>query len=276
MVVSGGRKGLALGAIGAALAFAVGVLAPQPAAAQGLFGTLFGGFGEYRRPPARVGAPAYAAPTQDERYPTPDLSPRVERPAGEARGAGTHCVRLCDGRYFPLPRNLNGARLDPARVCTALCPAARTQVFNGGNMNYAVAADGTRYADLDNAFAFRDKNIPDCSCTGNGPGGLAQLDLESDPTLRAGDVVVTAAGPAMFRGSAQFPHKAADFTPIDDSARLNGQMRQKLNEIQVDPTARSVVPVQKVETGTDEKPAKSRTRRTRAQVAVPSYPDFPR
>ncbi|MCC7346984.1 MAG: DUF2865 domain-containing protein, partial [Variibacter sp.] len=214
-------------AFGALLALAVGAFTAQDTSAQGLFNSLFGGFSHNDRESGgwnrrdewgrggwgrrdygeeryqRRSAYAPASPTLDGRFPIPDFSVHPERRSVDAapRNSGVHCVRLCDGRHFPLPRSAGGAKLDPVKVCSALCPAAKTQVFHGGAMEHAVASDGTRYADLDEAFTYRDKIVPDCSCTGHGPGGLAQIDIESDPTLRAGDVVVTASGPSIFRGS---------------------------------------------------------------------------
>jgi hypothetical protein len=190
--------------------------------------------------------------------------------AAVARGGSVNCVRLCDGRHFPVPRAANGVQLDPAKVCSALCPMAQTQVFTGSNLAQAVAADGTRYEDLDNAFAFREKNVADCSCNGNGPGGLAQIAVESDPTLRAGDIVVTAEGPSVFLGARQFPYKTADFTPVDDYARLNKDLKQKLSELQINQSAMPAVAPQTIAASGNEgaiKPErKVRTRRDRVQA----------
>ena len=263
-------------AAGALLALGLHASWPNPAAAQGLFGALFGGLGwdQDRRPrsyaPRYERGPATAYAPNDygrqERLPLflPRRSERQAAPA-EPRSSSVHCVRMCDGRYFPLPRSANGTRLDPVKVCSALCPAATTKVFNGGNMNYAVASDGTRYADLDNAFAFRERLVPDCSCTGQGPGGLAQIDVESDPTLRAGDIVVTASGPTVFRGSSQFPYKTADFTPIDDYRRINNQLREQLAELQVNAAAQPVLPPSKLEA----EAARQRTQSTTTRRSRP-------
>ena len=49
----------------------------------------------------------------------------------------------------------------------------------------------TRYADLDNAFVYRQKLIPDCTCNGKDAFGLAKIDVASDPTLKPGDIVAT-------------------------------------------------------------------------------------
>lgn len=234
-----------------------GALIPTPAAhAQGffqaLFGSLTGGFS----------GRAYPHPRRyhDDRYPIePDA--RGERPAMEARGSGTMCVRLCDGRHFPLPRSANGYELNATKVCNSLCPQAATKVFQGSRPEYAVANDGTRYADLKNAFVYRERVVPDCSCTGHGPGGLAQIDVESDPTLRAGDVVATAEGLTVFRGANTFPYKNADFTPIDSYSRANSDLRRKLADVKVDPTAKPATPVQSLAPTGDEKPVAVRRQR---------------
>ena len=258
----GGAASILLGALVAGVS---GAVPGQEAKAQGFFGMFFGNPGN-SRPSYRDYRSAYA-PSQDERFPFPNFSDRPERPSADAgRGSGTSCVRLCDGRHFPLPRAASSAALNPAKVCSALCPAAKTQVFHGSNMDYASASDGTRYADLDNAFVYREKIVPDCSCTGNGPGGLAQIDIESDPTLRAGDVVATASGLAVFKGSQQFPYKTADFTPVSDYGKVNSELRRKLSEIKVDPTATPAAPVQKLAEAADEKPAKPKPRKQRTRA----------
>jgi hypothetical protein len=70
-----------------------------------------------------------------------------------------------------------------------------------------------RYADLDTAFTYRDRNVSHCTCTG-GVGGLAHMNTASDPTLRPGDIVATDQGFASFTG------KAAEFTPVNPSSAL--------------------------------------------------------
>jgi hypothetical protein len=261
-------------AVGGLLAFGAFSLAPAPAAAQGLFGTLFGGLdnpARYRdeRLPVRSYAPSdyeRGYGRDNDRF-FPPFSGRSEqreaRPAAPAHGGTVHCVRLCDGRYFPVPRSAGGVRLDPAKVCSALCPAAETKVFHGGDMQYARASDGTRYASLDTAFTFRDRLVPDCSCTGRGPGGLAQIDIESDPTLRAGDIVATTDGLAVFNGARQFPYRTADFTPVEDYGRLHRNLREKLADLQVNTQVEPVVPPQRIDVAQPERPARSaRTART--------------
>ena len=99
-----------------------------------------------------------------------------------------YCVRLCDGRYFPMQRHSNATSI---QLCNAFCPATKTQVFNGSQIDHAVATNGARYTNLANAFVYRDKIVPDCTCNGKDSFGLAKIDVKTDPTLRPGDIVST-------------------------------------------------------------------------------------
>ena len=287
-VMARNSRGLSNGALalGGFVALGLVATAPQPAAAQGIFDALFGGFDRpaergYRD--GRLPPRSYAPSEQDRRYmqqrqdgghsfpffggSRPEhAQPREARPAAPSHGGTVNCVRMCDGRYFPVPRGASGARLDPAKVCTALCPAAETKVFHGGDMQYARANDGTRYASLDTAFTFRERIVPDCSCTGKGPGGLAQIDIESDPTLRAGDIVVTAEGPTVFNGG-QFPYQTSDFTPVGDYARLNRALREKLAEMQVNTEVAPVVPPQRIAVTAPERSSRQARQAAREQSA---------
>ena len=177
-----------------------------------------------------------------------DYSP-AERSSGG--GGGTYCVRLCDGRYYPIPRSASG-QFSPAKMCSAMCPAAQTQVFNG-NPEHAVAADGTHYADLTTAFAYRQHIVPDCSCTGHGTGGLAPLDVDSDPTLRAGDVVAGKDNLTVFKGAGQLPYKPEDFAVLDGNSKGHADLSRRLADVKVDPTAVAITPVQTL--ATEEAPA---------------------
>ena len=168
---------LLLGIALAATAFAT------PAGAQNFFEMLFGG---PQRP--RQSVPQPANPSAD-----PSQSYFGERPASapSSEGGGsrvTYCVRLCDGRYFPIQRHANA---NPVEICNAFCPATQTQVFTGSQIDHAYAANGQRYGDLDNAFVYRQKVVEGCSCNGKASFGLARIDVAADPTLRPGDVVAT-------------------------------------------------------------------------------------
>jgi len=248
-------------------AFVGMVSAPAPdASAQGLFGSIFDNLGINPRPAVRSYAPSYASP--DDRFGSTDFGDR--RPSHAVHGAGSaYCVRLCDGKYFPLPKAASSGQVSPVKVCSALCPRAATKVFNGSDPARAVASDGTRYDDLDNAFVYREKVVADCSCTGNGPGGLAQIDIESDPTLRAGDIVAHSTGLRVFNGSGKFPYKSADFTPVGSYARVSADLRQKLTGLRIDETATPATPVQSLATVNEgQAETKAKPRRTRVQAVI--------
>ena len=197
------------------------------AAAQNLFEALFGGFGGNAR---RTSAPAYADPARDPSALNIRRQPTAPRVAGG--GGATYCVRLCDGRFFPLPRH---AGATAGHLCSSFCPATRTQVFSGGAIDGAVAPDGTRYSELDNAFLYRKQLVTGCTCNGTDSLGLATVNISTDPTLREGDIVATRTGFVSYtsvartrRGSAE----PANFTPIDH-ARMTPDLRDKLANIQV-------------------------------------------
>ena len=214
----------------------------QPVAAQGLFDALFGGFRRHAPEPQQ--SSAYADPFNS--------SGGESRRGGDASfGHGiVFCVRTCDGRYFPLQRH---AGTSPADLCRSFCPAAKTMVFTGSKIDTAVASNGTRYADLDSAFAYRDKVATNCSCTGK-EGGLARLDTMSDPTLRPGDIVATDTGLATYSGN----NKTAEFTPISTST---SEWARRLAEVKIEPAP----PSEKIDpvASDDVKPV----RRSRAQAA---------
>lgn len=128
----------------------------------------------YSDPSAPMEAPRYGAPN------TPSIG------GGSTGRSVAYCVRLCDGRYFPMQRHSNATSI---QLCNAFCPAAKTQVFNGSQIDHATASNGARYANLENAFVYREKIIPNCSCNGKDAFGLAKIDVASDPTLKPGDIV---------------------------------------------------------------------------------------
>lgn len=160
-------------------------LCAVPASAQGLFDSLFNGdrYAPRRGPSSYVprGGNAYAEPSWGQ----PQESPAPQASTGTGRSVA-YCVRLCDGRYFPMQRHTNAT---PVQLCNAFCPSAKTQVFNGGDIDHAVAPTGARYADLEHAFVYRQKIVADCTCNGKDAFGLTKIDVASDPTLRPGDIV---------------------------------------------------------------------------------------
>ena len=156
---------------------------PNAASAEGLFDALFG---DFRRAPAYSSVRAYA-PTDDvTRRAAPAAPGSVQQSIGYGHSV-TFCVRLCDGRYFPLQHH--GAVA--ARTCNGFCPASTTKTFTGSSISSAVAADGTHYARLANAFLYRKRIVADCTCNGKDSLGLAQLPISADTTVRPGDIVAT-------------------------------------------------------------------------------------
>jgi hypothetical protein len=76
-------------------------------------------------------------------------------------------------------------------------------VFYGDSIEEAVAADGRRYAAIETAFLYRERLVPDCTCTGKDAAGLASIDAKQDPTLERGDVIATLSGFVAYAGPAR-------------------------------------------------------------------------
>jgi hypothetical protein len=222
VVISLGRIST-IGRAGVLALAALSAGSTAPAGAQGLFESLFGLRPQYVRPEP---LPPHASSYADPRLPGfRDI--RRDYSGSHYSGHGTtFCVRTCDGRYFPMQRL---AGVTPAELCRSFCPAAKTMVFSGGKIDYAVAHNGMRYADLDNAFAYRDGLVDNCTCNGRDGLGLARLNTMTDMTLRPGDIVATNDGLVSFRGRSA---RTAAFSPIDPASSA---WAQKLSEIKVRP-----------------------------------------
>jgi hypothetical protein len=197
-----------------------------PASAQGLFDFLFRPHHQQRRQPP-PSANAYADPFPNY-SPGPRLNDR-ERHAAPSGPSVVYCVRMCDGRYFPIQRN---ASLNPAQLCSSVCPASHTKTFAGSAIDQAVASDGTRYGALANAFAYRNKTVENCTCNGRDPYGLVALQAESDPTLRNGDIVATNDGFVAYNAGNR---RSAEFTPIESHRGLSADMREQLAATKITP-----------------------------------------
>jgi len=203
----------------AALLALASALAPVPAAAQsGFFGglaRLFGG-GPSQQRAAPISLP-FLDPFDGLRT---TETPRDSTPGPYA----TYCVRLCDGRYFPVARHAN---MTPTQSCNTLCPAAKTKIFSGAGIARAAASDGQRYADLENAFTYRKEMVKGCSCNAADSIGLNKMDALEDPTLKPGDIVATEDGFVTYKGSKGGTRQAADFTPLKEDPRLAYAARSK-------------------------------------------------
>jgi hypothetical protein len=214
-------------ALAAAAALTFGAL--QPASAQNIFEQIFSGLHRARE---TAGLPtnlhAYADPVSSFFN---AIHPRQQR--AEAGPASAYCVRTCDGHYFPV-RAQPG--MSAAQACHSFCPASQTRLYSGSNIDYATASDGSRYADLDTAFVFRQHLVAGCTCNGHDVFGLAHIDVNSDPTLKAGDVVATKSGLMAFTGSKNGDKdKAANFTPIAGYSGFSSGYRQMLSAMKVTP-----------------------------------------
>jgi hypothetical protein len=186
------------------------------ASAQGIFEALFGRLWN-------PGPTAYADPNSQFGGRSPE--------ALRADTSGTaYCVRLCDGRYFPIQRH-GGA--SAAQACSSFCPASATKIYHGNSIDQAVAPDGKRYAELGTAFTYREKIVPDCTCNGKDAFGLINTPVADDPTLRPGDIVATNGGLMAYNGGAKQPN----FTPIEAYAGLSADLRRQLTETKITPAA---------------------------------------
>jgi hypothetical protein len=204
------------------------VAIPSPASAEGLFDLFFGGFQKQQRTAPL--ASFFADPFGQNQQPAP--------PRPVASGfAPAFCVRSCDGRYFPL----TARNASPAQLCQAFCPASPTKVFFGSNIDGAASAAGERYADSENAYAYRRAMRADCTCNGRDPAGLAPVDLTLDPSLRPGDVIATTDGLVAFSGAKTGDAQTAEFTPVASYAGLTPDVRARLGGMKVAPVRAEMI-----------------------------------
>ena len=187
-----------------------GTLRFAPATAQGLFGFLFGD----RR---RVSVPGAALRHLLFR---PLSARRPRRTAAEPLWlpAGRRLLRSPARRpLLPHPA-FRPTQSGPA--LHSFCPAAKTQVFSGSEIDHAAAPGGSRYADLQNAFVYREQIIPDCSC--NGKDGRPPWGQYPGSTLSA----IRLCGPAT---SSPRAITGASPTPTAASKRSGGAPSGQMN-----------------------------------------------
>ena len=198
-------------------------LAPEMSSAEGLLDFFFGGGQRQQHQNSFFGNLFNNNP-----------QPPPPRPVVASSGPA-FCVRSCDGKYFPLMR---GAA-SPVQMCQAFCPATATKVFYGSAIDGATSLTGERYADSENAFAYRKALRDDCTCNGRNSAGLAPVDLSLDNSLRAGDVVATSDGLVAYSG-VRADGQAGDFTPIASYPGLTAAVRARLGEMKVAPVSAEV------------------------------------
>jgi hypothetical protein len=220
--------------LGAAVALTA-MLAPQMAPAEGLFDFLFSGAPQKQQ---RQASPAGQSSFFDP-FGLNQPAPTPTRPVASGGGSGpAFCVRSCDGRYFPL---LARGGSTPAQMCQAFCPASPTRVFSGSSIDGAVASNGERYADSENAYLYRKAMKPDCTCNGRSPAGLAPVDLTLDTSLRPGDVIATTSGLVAYSGVRVGASQTAEFTPVASYPGLTADVRARLGEMKVAPVSAEMV-----------------------------------
>ena len=207
--------------LAAALIAIVSALEPRQASAEGLFDLFFGGFQKQRQ--------TTTSPQTNFFDPLQQNQPATSRQV--ASGGPSFCVRSCDGKYFPLTRG----NASPVQMCQAFCPASATKVFYGSNIDSATAATGERYADSDNAFAYRKALRADCTCNGRDAAGLAPVELTMDASLRAGDVIATTDGLVAYSGIKVGNNNSPEFIPVASYPGLTAEVRSRLGEVKVAP-----------------------------------------
>jgi hypothetical protein len=206
--------------------------APRMAAAEGLFDLFFGALQKQQQHQAPPQANFFADPFGQSQQAAPP-APRMAAGSGPA-----FCVRSCDGRYFPLTAR---SAASPAQMCQAFCPASPTKVFFGSNIDGASSMTGERYAESENAFAYRKAMRADCTCNGRDPAGLAPVDLTLDTSLRPGDVIATTSGLVAYSGVKVGANQTAEFTPVASYPGLTADVRARLGEMKVAPVAAEMV-----------------------------------
>src|ERR1700737_4644371 len=194
--------------------------------AEGLFDFFFGGAQKQQQHQAPSHANFFADPFGLNPHP----APTAPRPVASGSGPA-FCVRSCDGRYFPLARG----NATPVQMCQAFCPASPTKVFFGSTIDSASSANGERYAESENAFAYRKALRADCTCNGRDPAGLAPVDLTLDTSLRPGDVIATTNGLVAYSGVKAGSGQTAEFTPIASYPGLTADVRARLGDMKVAP-----------------------------------------
>jgi hypothetical protein len=201
-------------------------LVPRQASAEGVFDLFFGGFQKQQHQASPPQANFFADPNPQNEQPAPP-----SRPAASSGPA--FCVRSCDGKYFPLTRG----NASPVQTCQAFCPASPTKVFYGGTIDNATSATGERYADSENAFAYRKALRADCTCNGRDAAGLAPVDLTMDASLRAGDVIATTDGLVAYSGIKVGNNNSPEFIPVASYPGLTADVRARLGAMKVAPVA---------------------------------------
>lgn len=159
-----------------------------------------------------------SAPVNDRALPfAAEIGDATAQPAQPrvTQSASAYCVRTCDGRYFPISTSGHQSR---AETCKSFCPASETKVVYGGGIDNARTDSGKSYSEMPNAFRYRNELVSGCTCNGKDSGGLAQIKIENDTTVRRGDLVANANG--KLAAAPRTSASAANYAPRPRVARV--------------------------------------------------------
>ena len=141
------------------------------------------------RPGPRAGyAPpqgnAYADPSNPSRPPGLCGRPAARRTSARRRRprrlSACACATAAISRSSATPTPIRRSSATPsARRRRRRCSTAARSTTRS-------ASNGARYADLDNAFVYRQKIVEGCTCNGKDSFGLARIDVACRPDLAAG------------------------------------------------------------------------------------------
>jgi uncharacterized protein DUF2865 len=92
-------------------------------------------------------------------------------------------------------------------------------VIYGSDIEDATTENGTAYAELPNAFRYRNEIVAGCTCNGKDHFGLARVNVENDPTIRSGDIVAGAGGLVVASRGSNRRHASVNFSPLPEKLR---------------------------------------------------------
>jgi hypothetical protein len=183
------------------------------AQAQDFFSFLFGGF---PRPPQASMTPQPFARQGNANLDEGEFLPHRRPSYSYSAAPQAYCVRICDGRYFPITSSGDQTK---AALCSSFCPAAETRVVYGSSIDDAVSEGGKAYSELPNAYRYRDEFVAGCTCNGKNPAGLASIRIEDDPTIRRGDIIAGSGGLMVAQRGAERRGASLKLSPAPESIR---------------------------------------------------------
>ena len=103
----------------------------------------------------------------------------------------------------------------------------------GSHIAQALAPNGQSYSALRIAFAYRDRRVPDCKCNGKDIFGMAAIAIETDLTLRPGDIVATYKDLKVFIRSKRGRRNARDFSPSKTAWDVPRILKRGIDRLEV-------------------------------------------